>query len=144
MKKWLAVLLLFFIFITPTFAQEEDRVTIYFFFSKSCPHCTKERPFLEKLVNENPNFELRSFEISSDKEAQNILQKVLNALEMDYQGIPFTVIGKRVYVGYLNDQTSGRKIERLAFDALENSESILWVVLLNLAAMRSPQSLLMS
>ena len=119
-KKFINVLLVFFLFsllIRPASAQEK-RVTIYFFWSKTCPHCAQEKVFLQKLVQQNPQVELRSLELNQS-EGIKLLQKAGEILKAETQSIPFTVIGDQYFVGYRDDETTGKQIEKAVENALK-------------------------
>ena len=52
-KKIIGILLSCFLllsFIGSISAQEEKKVNVYFFWSKTCPHCEEEKAFLNQLV----------------------------------------------------------------------------------------------
>ena len=42
-----------------------NKVIIYLFWGDGCPHCAKKKPFLEEMAAQNPNIEVRAFEIWS-------------------------------------------------------------------------------
>jgi hypothetical protein len=46
----------------------EPRVQLYFFWSASCPHCTRALPFVEDLPGQLPWLDLHSIRIGGDKE----------------------------------------------------------------------------
>lgn len=120
------IVLLFYCFIVllnfplPLRAQTKDQVTIYFFWSKGCPHCAKEKPFLENLIKRYSEVKLESFEVSSNQKNLKLLQKAAKKLNTNIPGVPFTVIGDHYFVGYLDDKTTGQKIEEAVNCALEN------------------------
>jgi hypothetical protein len=51
-----------------------------------------------------------------------LLRRVGETLKVEVQGVPFTVIGERYVVGYLNDETQGRVIEEEVKSCLEGVE----------------------
>lgn len=108
-------------FLHPVMAEEKtepDDVTIYLFHSQGCPHCHKEREFLEKLNEKYANIHLQMFEITTEQENALLYQKVGQELGAQTGSVPFTVIGQRYIVGYGSDDTTGREIEQLALAAL--------------------------
>ncbi len=46
----------------------EPRVQLYFFWSASCPHCTRARPFVEGLPGQLPWLDLHSIRLGGDRE----------------------------------------------------------------------------
>lgn len=93
-----------------------DKITIYFFHSNTCPHCRAEKPFLAKLEKKYDWLTVRALEINERK--NNLLwQKVGLKLKARTGSVPFTVIGDQYIVGYLNEATTGEKIETMALTA---------------------------
>ncbi len=111
------VSLLFFVLVNPVRAQ--GKVNIYFFWSKSCPHCAREKVFLEKVVKKYPQVELKSLEISTSGNI-TLWQKAGEKLNTEIGPTPFTVIGEHYLVGYLNDETTGKQIETIIEHALQD------------------------
>ena len=54
---------------------QENQVNLYFFWSKSCPHCAKESKFLDKISPKYPNLEIHSFEVGGSRQNSLLLQK---------------------------------------------------------------------
>lgn len=97
---------------------EEKPVNAYLFYSKTCPHCTKEVSFFNQYLEENPGkVELHSFEISKPENTK-IFELVSSAV--DQHGVPMLVVGEKVLVGYLNDETTGKQIDDLINECAEN------------------------
>lgn len=116
--KFLLVIGMFFFLIKPAFAEND--VTIHFFWASGCPHCAKEEVFLEKLKAEYPNLIIKDYEITTSSANINLLQKVGAKLQTDVSGVPFTVIGEEYFIGYLNDETTGKEIENAVSCASES------------------------
>jgi len=102
-----------FLFFAPNaFAQtQSSSVNLYFFWGDGCPHCAREKPFLEKLENRYSNLKVHRFEVWYNSENQKLFLEVGKKLKTDVSGVPFTVIGKDYIVGYFNDETTGKEIE---------------------------------
>lgn len=109
MKKIFLIITLLFLFSAPTFAA--DTVNIYFFWAQGCPHCVAEKEFLESLKQKYPQVVIKSYEVTGSRENAQLLQKIGQKLNTDVSGVPFTIVGKYHFAGYLNDQTTGQKIE---------------------------------
>jgi len=103
-------LFLFLAIIRPIGAQEKE-VTIHFFWAEGCPHCAKERVFLQKIINKYSAVVIKDYEVTTNKENVSLLQKVGRELNADISGVPFTVIGKDYVAGFYNDETTGKEIE---------------------------------
>ena len=44
-------------------AKNQDDINIYFFWGNGCPHCEKEKIFLEKIKNKYSNVVVYDFEV---------------------------------------------------------------------------------
>jgi thiol-disulfide isomerase/thioredoxin len=105
-------ILALFVFILPfcVFAKEDDEVTLYLFHGDGCPHCAAEQEFLSEIEGKYSNLKIVKYEVWYNQENAELLQKVENAFDITRGGVPTTVIGDVVIVGF-GDSTSGR-IER--------------------------------
>jgi glutaredoxin len=107
--------------VLPARAQEESTdLNLYLFWSKNCPHCTKEKIFLESLVQKYPQLKVNLHEISNSQSAK-LLQKAARLLSADTGSIPFTIIGDNYIVGYQDEETTGSQIESLVKNCLETN-----------------------
>ena len=113
MSKFFRVLILavcFFIFPLCVFAKGDDEVTLYLFHGDGCPHCAAEQEFLSEVEDKYPDLKIIKYEVWYNQQNAELLQKVENAFEITRGGVPTTVIGDVVIVGY-GDSTASR-IER--------------------------------
>jgi thiol-disulfide isomerase/thioredoxin len=122
------IALFFFLSALPSaYAEEKQEIidlekSILFFWSNGCPHCAQEKPFLEKLVEKYPSLKFYSLEISKKENAQ-LLAKVGEELNTEIPGVPFTVIGKKYFVGWRDENTSGKAMEEAAQEILGNQQN---------------------
>lgn len=87
-------------------AQEPPALTIYLFWERGCPHCSRAQDFLQRLVAEDPRLSLSSMEIS-DPEHQELFIAVNRALAIEAPAVPTIIIGERAFIGYRDDTTTG-------------------------------------
>jgi len=120
-KILLALLVLFFI-VKPAFAQEKqvnpvreselsNGVNVYFFWGEGCPHCAHEKPFLEQLEKKYPEVKIYDYETWGNSDNRKLLIEVGNKLNANVSGVPFTVVGKQHFSGWLSEETTGKSIE---------------------------------
>jgi len=95
-------------------------VTLHFFWSHGCPHCAKEKVFLSSLKKTYPELTVKEYEITGDIGNIQLMEKIGKELHTDVSGVPFTVIGKEQFIGYLNNETTGKRIEEAVIGAIEN------------------------
>jgi len=111
LKKFFLILIFFFTLTSsPVLAQDQD-VDIHFFWGQGCPHCEKEKIFLQSLEQKYPDIKINSYEVHK-KEGYQLLQEMGQKLNADTSGIPFTVIGDQYVAGFLSDETTGVQIEQ--------------------------------
>jgi thiol-disulfide isomerase/thioredoxin len=128
-KIFLFLFSLFFIF--KIFAVE-NTVNIYFFWSETCPHCAKEKIFLNNLKKEIPNIIINNYEVSKNKKNSDLLRTIGEKYNINVTGVPLTIIGKDYLTGYLNDQTTGKQIQTLVNKYLKDGDpNILKKTILN-------------
>lgn len=83
-------------FVSP--ALTEDKVVdIYFFHSKTCPHCVKQKPLMEYLDQHNQGVKLYAYEVN---EHPQIWQDFLRKHQIKSAAVPRTLIGEKLFIGY--------------------------------------------
>jgi cytochrome c biogenesis protein CcdA/glutaredoxin len=118
--KFLLPLLILSFFLCLSLVFSSDKVEIYFFWGQGCPHCAKEKPFLEKLKQKYPQLDVKEFEVYYSTENQELFKKVAEAYNTEVNGVPTTFIGRDFIVGFGSEETTGKKIEDLIQKCLEN------------------------
>lgn len=93
------------------YSADDTDVNIYFFWGYGCPHCEKEKVFLNELEQKNPNVTVYDFEITKNAENRRLLNEIANRLDITVSGVPFTVIGENFFAGYFDDESTGKAIE---------------------------------
>lgn len=95
-------------------------VQLHFFWSEGCPHCAKEKIFLETLDKKYDEVTVKDYEITYNNEHLKLLQQMGDTLHADVSGVPFTVIGESYVVGFLSDETTGKEIEEKVVYAMQH------------------------
>lgn len=108
------------IFLLFTKHVQAAEITLHFFWASGCPHCAKEKVFLNTLREKYPQLIIKDYEITYNRKNLELLQKLGAELRINVSGVPFSVIGKKQFVGYLNDKTTGKEIEEAVKCAIEN------------------------
>lgn len=99
--------------------DESSKAIVYFFWGDGCPHCEKQKPFLEEMENRYPELKIKSFEVYKDKENLEIFKKMAEAYEIQAQGVPATFIGdSKPIIGYKEDMNES--IEKIISDCVKN------------------------
>lgn len=120
MKKVIKLLILAFFFLLPfnVFGLEEEKVKLYLFYGDGCGHCAAEKEFLNDIEDKYPNLEIIKYEVWYNDENSLLLDKLEKELKITRSGVPTTIIGEEVIVGY--NYATGSKIERAINYYLEN------------------------
>lgn len=116
----LLCLLALLLLLPPPGARAEDadtrppavsQVTVYVFFSTTCPHCAKALGFLTKLSAREPRMRLVPFVLSNDERHDSLFAEISKTYEIDPPAVPLILVGDAVFVGYGENSTSGKEIE---------------------------------
>ena len=92
-------------------AQEAKPVVIYMFWGDGCPHCAKAKPFLETLAANNPNVELRFYEIYNIVQNRELFERMGAAYDYEPRGVPAIYIADQHWEGW--SDAVGAQIEEL-------------------------------
>lgn len=100
--------------------KEEGKVNIYFFWGDGCPICEKEIAFFDEIQEEyGQYYNLYTFETWHSEENQKIFTEFATAMGADTRGVPVTIIGNKVIVGFSESKKS--ELISAIEDGLENS-----------------------
>lgn len=115
MIKKLILFIFFFSFlifpIKNVFAESNESVNVYFFWGKGCPHCEKERPFLDKMAEKYSEVKIIDYEVWGNKENRDLMVSFADKLNASISGVPFTVIGDHYFSGWMDEKFTGAQIE---------------------------------
>lgn len=106
-----------------SFGQEIDadkKSFLYFFYTDTCPHCAKEKVFLEQFEKDYLSVEIKRFEVGKNSNNLALMAKVGRELNIDAGGVPLTIIGQKAFIGYLDDETTGKMIKEAVDDCVKN------------------------
>ena len=125
MRKYIPFILGVCFLLWPLLSQAQRQVDLYLFWADGCPHCAAEREALqEKISHIYPQLKIHEFEVYRHPANARLLQRVGEKLHTDVSGVPFTIIGDRIFAGFspsitLNQLTS--RIEECIRDGCPDS-----------------------
>lgn len=90
-------------------AAGENKVIIYEFYGKGCPHCTKLNKWLEEIKPKYPQLEVVQHEVYKNSTNRKMFQKMAKAYGKNSGGVPSIFIGEKNIVGF--SPQIGEKIE---------------------------------
>ena len=103
MKKiFTYIILTFTILIFPNIVKAEE-VNLYLFHSQDCMHCASEREWLSSIKDEYPYLNIYEYEVTRNKENNDLLESVKERLSSTSRYVPFTVIGEQHWIGWNDD-----------------------------------------
>ena len=88
-------------------SEGEKIVRFHFFWSKTCPHCQKAKPFINKLTQSYEWLELNSYEISESRENADLYISLAEELGEKKFSVPAFMFCEQIVIGYLDEQTTG-------------------------------------
>lgn len=105
-KRFLILLIVLFSFMLipiKTNAAKNDKATIYLFRGKGCGYCRALLTFLNSINDDYADmYDLVSFETWNNQDNYELMGKISSFLEQPAQGVPYLIIGDKVFPGYAN------------------------------------------
>lgn len=103
---------------------DENKLNIYLFWGKGCPHCEEEWKFLNRIAPKYyDKIHVYGFEVWNSKENQKIMDEFKDKLNISKDsGIPLTIIEDKYYIGY--DESYNDEILKLIKNNHKNSKDI--------------------
>lgn len=123
MKKKISLLiLLFLILIFPLkISAQEKEINIYLFWGDGCPHCKAEEKFFNEYLKDKTNIKLYKYEVWNSAKNREYLKDVQDKLNNKSSGVPYTIIGKNVVVGFSEESTE-KTIKKYIDTALNDKQ----------------------
>lgn len=88
-------------------ADGKPVVKLYFFWSKTCPHCAEAHPFIDALPEQYPWISLESYMITAPG-AREKWQAVAKATGTEARSVPYFAICGKASVGYSSADVTGQ------------------------------------
>lgn len=87
-------------------ATDQPRIQLYFFWTQTCPHCRKARPFIEALPADYPWLDLRSYNLNRDMAGGLHYSRMAKALGESAQAVPAFLFCGKIFTGFDPDTTN--------------------------------------
>ncbi len=98
---------------------DNKKINIYVFWGDGCPHCEELNLFFNNLDNKYKSyFNIYSFEVWNDDENNDLMNKMASKLNEEASGVPYIIIGKKTFTGYLSSMD--KKIKKAILDEYNN------------------------
>ena len=83
------------------YSENDNQAIIYLFRGKGCAYCRKFLNFVNSIVDDyGKYFKVVSYEVWNNQDNAELLQKVSAAMNKEAGGVPYIVIGDKVFAGY--------------------------------------------
>ncbi len=101
-KKLILAIILFIVLIPNSFAKE--KVNIYLFYGKECPHCEQLKEKLEYIKDSYP-IKVYMYEIWHNDNNRDLAIKAAEKLNTTLSGVPFFIVNNTAMSGYSSSST---------------------------------------
>jgi len=85
--------------------EGNEKVILYLFWGDGCPHCEKEKLFLDAAKKKYPELEVKSFEVWHNQANAMFLSRMAKAAGIKSTGVPATFIDAEAFAGF-NDSVA--------------------------------------
>ena len=100
----------------PTWYSLDDRgqvsVKLYFFWSQTCPHCQRARPFVDRLADKHTWLQVHSADLVNEREEARRYVNLAKQLGQQARAVPAFLFCREIYTGYDSDQGMGLFLEQ--------------------------------
>ena len=94
----------------------EKIVRFHFFWSKTCQHCLKAKPFINELAKSYEWLELNSYEISESRENAALYKTLAEKVGENKFAVPAFLFCEQIVIGYLDEKTTGAHLRDKLLD----------------------------
>lgn len=94
------------------YKPNKDAITIYLFRGKGCGYCRSFLEFMNSITEEyGKYFNMVTYEVWNDTNNALLLEEVSNYLDNPASGVPYIIIGDKVFPGYASEYDDSIKEE---------------------------------
>jgi hypothetical protein len=90
----------------------QPEVRLYFFWARTCPHCTQALPFIERIPQTRPWVGLQTLELTGSPDNVRQYQAMAQALGQEARSVPALLFCGEMHVGWEDDGTTGALIRQ--------------------------------
>ena len=86
------------------YAPDKNAITIYLFRGKGCGYCRAYLTFMNSIADEyGKYFKMETYEVWNDSANATLMDEVSNYLDQPAGGVPYIIIGDKVFAGYASE-----------------------------------------
>ena len=99
---------------------EDNKINLYLFYGEECPHCEKERIWLNEIKDDyKDTLNIYYFEVWHNKDNLLLAEKIMEEYEIKKLSVPLTIVGEKYFIGYDDDGVISSRIENQINEYLE-------------------------
>jgi len=99
--------------------QGEITVDLYFFWTATCPHCRRARPFIADLVQEHTWIRLHSFELGKNRKNADLYMNLARKVGGDASSVPGFIFCGHMLTGFGSAENSGKGLRESLLNCRE-------------------------
>lgn len=92
------------------YGEEPGSVTLFYFYSPTCPHCLAAKPWLEQFARENSWLQLKRYSVKDNRENARLYFNTARSLGVEALSTPGFMFCRQVVIGYDALETSGKQL----------------------------------
>jgi thiol-disulfide isomerase/thioredoxin len=92
------------------YGPEPGAVTLYYFYSPTCPHCQAAKPWLEQFAADTPWLTLKRYSVKDNRDNARLYFNTAKSLGVEALSTPGFVFCRQVVIGYDTAETTGRQL----------------------------------
>ena len=96
---------------TQTELHSSNEVTLYYFWSRYCPHCKEAKPLINKLSNTYPWLTVHSYDLVDSRINQKRYLLMAKQLQQPANSVPAFIFCGQMLVGYDRADTTGKELQ---------------------------------
>lgn len=105
-----------------TETEQQPVVNLYFFYGEGCPHCSKEKEFLQELKAEyQDEIKITAFEVYYSPANSRLMETIGKEIGKRVFGVPLLFVEDNVIDGFKSAEITGAKIENEVKNCLQTN-----------------------
>lgn len=102
-KKGIYILVLALIILTSSnlvLAENNENITMYFFWSENCPYCQTQKEYVDEWKINYPEIEIKELKMWEIPENVELFEKLAGEFNINVRVVPTTIIGDKHWIGF--------------------------------------------
>jgi glutaredoxin len=87
-------------------------IDVHVFWRKGCPHCARAIDFLDRAAAVESRLKLHYHELGEGRATLDAFGRTVDHFRLERPAVPMVIVGEQAFVGYQDDASTGRDIQR--------------------------------